>query len=356
MTAKYVWVQWNRHKKVYDLLVVGAVVLSILGFVGVSAVLQPGTANEGAPTLVIRALGVTAIAMLHVILAIGPLARLDRRFAPLLYNRRHLGVTMFLVAFLHGFLSIGYYGGFGENNALSAVLGGYGWGGGVTGVPFEWLGFLALLVLFVMAATSHDFWLATLGHRAWKTLHMGVYVAYALLIAHVGFGALQGSVSAVYPALMGVGVVGLSALHVAAGVRENTRDARTQAADGEGWIEIDTPSDIADGAARVICPPGGERIAIFRDGDHLHALSNVCKHQGGPLGEGRIIDGCVTCPWHGYQYRPGDGQSPPPYTEKVPTYELRVEGDRVLVKREPNAPGTPTPGVVIPNAGTGGAS
>lgn len=356
MTAKYVWVQWNTHKKVYDLLVVGAVVLSIAGFVGVSAVLQPGTASEGAPTLIIRALGVTAIAMLHVILAIGPLARLDRRFAPLLYNRRHLGVTMFLVAFLHGLLSIGYYGGFGGKNALSAVLGGYGWGGGLTGVPFEWLGFLALLVLFVMAATSHDFWLANLGHRTWKALHMGVYVAYALLIGHVSLGALQSSVSAVYPALMGVGIVGLATLHVAAGARENARDARSAAVDADGWIEVERPDEIEDGGARVICPAGGERIAVFRDGDRLHALSNVCAHQGGPVGEGRIIDGCATCPWHGYQYRVGDGQSPPPYTEKVPTYELRVDGRRVLVKREANAPGTPTPGVTVPRGSAGGAS
>ncbi len=31
-------------------------------------------------------------------------------------------------------------------------------------------------------------------------------------------------------------------------------------------------------------------------------ISNVCQHQNGPLGEGEIIDGCITCPWHGFQY------------------------------------------------------
>jgi nitrite reductase/ring-hydroxylating ferredoxin subunit len=30
--------------------------------------------------------------------------------------------------------------------------------------------------------------------------------------------------------------------------------------------------------------------------------------QNGPLGEGRIVDGCITCPWHGYQYRPDTGR------------------------------------------------
>ena len=50
---------------------------------------------------------------------------------------------------------------------------------------------------------------------------------------------------------------------------------------------------------------------MFRDGAELGALSNLCAHQNGPIGEGRIVDGCVTCPWHGYQYRLVDGCAPP---------------------------------------------
>ena len=72
----------------------------------------------------------------------------------------------------------------------------------------------------------------------------------------------------------------------------------------------------------------------------MSAISNVCRHQNGPLGEGRIIDGCVTCPWHGFQYRPDDGASPPPFTEKVATFRVRVEEDRVWVDPRPQAPGT----------------
>ncbi|MFT4977044.1 MAG: sulfoxide reductase heme-binding subunit YedZ, partial [Myxococcota bacterium] len=71
------------------------------------------------------------------------------------------------------------------------------------------------------------------------------------------------------------------------------------------------------------------------------AISGVCRHQGGPLAEGRIIDGCVTCPWHGYQYRPETGASPPPFTETVPTFRVRVEAGRVWVHPTPLPPGTP---------------
>jgi len=56
--------------------------------------------------------------------------------------------------------------------------------------------------------------------------------------------------------------------------------------------------------------------------------------------EGRILDGCVTCPWHGYQYLPDTGASPPPFTEKVPTYRTQVIDGRVLVHPCAHAPGT----------------
>ncbi len=67
---------------------------------------------------------------------------------------------------------------------------------------------------------------------------------------------------------------------------------------------------------------------------------DVCRHQNGPLGEGRIIDGCVTCPWHGYQYDPETGASPPPFTDKVATYQTRVRNGRVFVHPCPLAAGT----------------
>ena len=57
----------------------------------------------------------------------------------------------------------------------------------------------------------------------------------------------------------------------------------------------------------------------------------MCKHQGGPLGEGKVVDGCITCPWHGYQYLPHNGQSPPPFTEKVATYHLKLQGEKVYI-------------------------
>jgi nitrite reductase/ring-hydroxylating ferredoxin subunit len=88
--------------------------------------------------------------------------------------------------------------------------------------------------------------------------------------------------------------------------------------------------------------PGAERIALVRWDGKVAAVHGVCAHQGGPLYEGRVIDGCLTCPWHGWQYRPADGQAPPPFKELLPTYRVRMKDGRVLVDPRPLPPGTPT--------------
>jgi sulfoxide reductase heme-binding subunit YedZ len=91
-------------------------------------------------------------------------------------------------------------------------------------------------------------------------------------------------------------------------------------------------------------------VAIFRYDGKVSALSNVCQHQNGPLGEGRIVNDCVVCPWHGYEYLPDTGASPPPFTEKVPTFKVRLSGGRVFVDPRPNPPGTRVAPALIESA------
>ncbi len=358
MSVGYTWVQWNRHKRVYDAFVVGGVALFIAVFVLAGRAAHTGDNAISDEVLVIRAFGLCAVALLHIVLCIGPLARLDRRFAALLYNRRHLGVTMFLTALAHALLAIGYYGGFGTWNPFSAMLSRHGDWTSLSGFPFEVPGLLALLILFVMAATSHDFWLVNLTPRVWKALHMGVYVAYALVIMHAALGFLQSEQSPVYVALLGAGALVVCGLHIATGALETWRDGGGQAPKGAAqgeWIDIGTVDEIPEKRAKVVCLRERERIAVFRHDGKISAISNVCAHQAGPLGEGKIIDGCVTCPWHGYQYLPANGQSPPPYTEKIPTYRVRIEGRRVLLNPEALPPGTPVEPAQF-EAGPGGGA
>src|SRR5207249_2251930 len=105
------------------------------------------------------------------------------------------------------------------------------------------------------------------------------------------------------------------------------------------FIDACAIADIPENRARTVCL-SGERVAIFKYDGKISAVSNVCQHQNGPLGEGKIVFGCITCPWHGYQYQPDTGASPPPFVEKVPTFNVRVKNGRVFVHPIPNPAGT----------------
>ena len=113
MSVGYISVQWSRHKRIYDGLMAGAAVGYIGVFFGVTKLLWTGENAYSDEIVLIRATGSCAIILLHVILCIGPLARLDRRVLPLLYNRRHLGVMTFLIALIHATVALGFYHGFG---------------------------------------------------------------------------------------------------------------------------------------------------------------------------------------------------------------------------------------------------
>jgi len=342
MSHEYRAVTWNRQKRIYD-AVVGFGVLALVGlFVGVTAATHP---NFTAETALIRGLGLTALVLLHVVLCIGPLCRLSPAFLPLLYNRRHLGVTMCLVAIAHAGFGIFQFHALGDVNPLVSLLSANTAFGSAAGFPFELLGLAALLILLTMAATSHDFWLSVLTPPVWKSLHMMVYLAYALLIGHVALGAMQSDTGTALPIALGVGAVVVIGLHLAAAFQERARDRgpRPEA----DWVDAGPVDGIPEKRARVAVV-AGERVAVFHYDGKLSCVSNVCRHQNGPLGEGKIVDGCITCPWHGYQYRPDSGTSPPPFDDKVATYNLAVVDGRVKIDPRPNPPGTRVAPVPLP--------
>jgi nitrite reductase/ring-hydroxylating ferredoxin subunit/DMSO/TMAO reductase YedYZ heme-binding membrane subunit len=332
MSERYQAVLWNPQKKTYDRTIAFGVVLYLLVFVGLGFGLYPDTTAE---TILIRALGSAALVLLHIILCIGPLTRLDSRFLPLLYNRRHLGVTMFLLGAAHGIFGTIQFHALGDANPLVSMLSANPRIDSVSQFPFEPFGFLALIILFLLAATSHDFWLRNLTAPVWKVLHMGVYLAYASVVVHVALGSGQGSVG--LRAVVGLGVVLVAGLHTAAAMRSREGDASPGVSDG--WADACAVSDLRENRGHIVTV-AGERVAIFLYEGSVSAISNVCQHQNGPLGEGRIIDGCVTCPWHGYQYDPATGRSPAPFTERIPTFGVEVRGDRVWVNAIPNPAGT----------------
>jgi len=343
MSASYTAVGWNRQKKKYDWLIFGFCVLYLMLFVGITAISNPDYTFE---TTLIRSTATLALLLLHVILSIGPLCRLNKKFLPLLYNRRHLGVTMFTVALVHGSFSIFQFHALGNTNPFVSLFTSNTQFGSLSQFPFQALGFFALIIFFLMAVTSHDFWLHNLSPKTWKTLHMLVYAAYLLIILHVVLGALQYETNPVFVIILSAGSATLVLLHLLAGAKEVQKDSTRYGLEKDGFTYVCEIDDIAADRAKIFCIDK-ERIAVYKWENRLYAIHNVCKHQGGPLGEGKIIDGCITCPWHGYQYLPNNGQSPPPFKEKVNTYDLRVEGSKLWLNPVPFPEGTEKPGVAI---------
>ena len=336
MGVEYVSVQWNRQKKVYDLVLVGGVGAYLAVFAVLTKVLFPYVTDE---IMVMRAFGTAAFVLLHVILSIGPLCRLNPGLLPLLYNRRHAGVTMLMLGLIHAVLVVATYHVGSDTHPILSIFVSSPLNGSVSGVPFQPFGFFALMILFLMAATSHDFWLANLSAPVWKSLHLLVYAAYGLLILHVTFGVLQSEVSPVYALSLGFGLVTVFGLHITAARKETAADREAKASSDDGFVDACAIADIPENRARILCL-SGERVAIFKYDGKISAISNVCQHQNGPLGEGKILNGCITCPWHGYQYQPDTGASPPPFVEKVPTFNVRVKDGRVSVHPKPNPAGT----------------
>ncbi|MEP6596875.1 MAG: ferric reductase-like transmembrane domain-containing protein, partial [Ginsengibacter sp.] len=174
MSASYQAVGWNRQKKIYDWLIFGFCITYAVIFISLNLIFNPQVTFE---TLLIRTTSTLAVLLLHVILSIGPLTRINKKFLPLLYNRRHLGVTMFVIAAVHGSFAILHFHSLGNVKPIVSLFTSNTRFGSLVDFPFQALGFFALIILFLMAITSHDFWLHNLSPKVWKTLHMFVYVA-----------------------------------------------------------------------------------------------------------------------------------------------------------------------------------
>ena len=159
-----------------------------------------------------------------------------------------------------------------------------------------------------------------------------------MLIGHVALGVLQSETSPILAILLGIGLVLVVGLHLISAFKETDLDKEIVSVDE--FVEACTVAEIPEKRA-CIRTISGERVAIFKYDGKISAVSNVCQHQNGPLGEGKIgDDGCITCPWHGFQYLPETGASPPPFTEKVPTFNVKIEDGKVFVKAKPNKAGT----------------
>src|SRR5258708_38463960 len=150
MGIEYRAVQWNRQKKFYDTVLIGGVAVYLALFGVATKVLFPLVTDE---IMLMRAFGTAAFLLLHIILCIGPLCRLNAKFLPLLYNRRHAGVTMFALGLVHAALVVITYHAGGDTNPILRLFKGRHLPGSNSGLQLQPLGFFALIISFLVTAT-----------------------------------------------------------------------------------------------------------------------------------------------------------------------------------------------------------
>lgn len=121
----------------------------------------------------------------------------------------------------------------------------------------------------------------------------------------------------------------------------NMIDRHAWQAGGTKWKALDV-TEIPEGQL-VGANLGKERLVLFRQGDRIDALQAVCAHEGGPLDEGTLVDGCVACPWHGSRFRLSDGSvARGPAVYEQPVYEVRATETGFEARRRPAAEAQPT--------------
>ncbi len=100
------------------------------------------------------------------------------------------------------------------------------------------------------------------------------------------------------------------------------------------WTRIGTINDIpVQGARRVIL--GDMKIAVFRTtANKVFALEDKCPHKNGPLSEGIVHDGCVTCPLHNWVIRLEDGTAQGADEGKTRTFPVKIDGQDILLNLE----------------------
>ena len=98
------------------------------------------------------------------------------------------------------------------------------------------------------------------------------------------------------------------------------------------FVKVADTNDIKPSQMKAV-EVDGENICVVNVEGKYYAIGNVCTHEGGPLSDGTLDGYEVECPWHGSKFdvRTGKVTNPPADTPE-PTYEVKVEGNNVLIR------------------------
>lgn len=96
------------------------------------------------------------------------------------------------------------------------------------------------------------------------------------------------------------------------------------------WVAVSLAKPLQDGQATEVMVKD-RVIAVFRHQGELFAMDGMCSHQGGPVAEGHVEHGCVTCPWHGWQYELDTGIQTINRQPLQETFEVRENAGNIEI-------------------------
>jgi nitrite reductase/ring-hydroxylating ferredoxin subunit/multimeric flavodoxin WrbA len=104
------------------------------------------------------------------------------------------------------------------------------------------------------------------------------------------------------------------------------------------FIKVCSLGELPNNSQKIV-PLGPHKVALFHFNNEISAIANACLHKAGPLGLGLVENKYdalyVTCPWHGWEYNIKTGSAPPGYKDQQAVFEVKVEGDDVLISEQP---------------------
>ena len=102
----------------------------------------------------------------------------------------------------------------------------------------------------------------------------------------------------------------------------------------EDFVKVSDTKDIQPSHMKEV-EVEGENICVVNIEGKYHAIGSICTHEGGPLADGTLEGYEVECPWHGSKFDVRTGEvTSPPASEPEPAYEVKVEGNNILVKKQ----------------------
>jgi len=87
------------------------------------------------------------------------------------------------------------------------------------------------------------------------------------------------------------------------------------------FTKVASVADVAPGALQEVTV-GGKCYALCNTAGEIHALSGVCLHRGGPLGQGALHDNIIVCPWHAWEWDCRTGANTYNPEQKVATFPV----------------------------------